>query len=121
MKDEELNELKENKLISTEKDVTLYERLFSILSKKDKDLDLSSGFQLNLNKILAKRKKEERYEKIVIYSVVWLLIFTTIITLAIVGVFEKVNVSGGIQWYILISLTMIWGFRKIEKKFLKSS
>ena len=46
MKDEELNELKENKLISTEKDVTLYERLFSILSKKIKTWNYPLVFSL---------------------------------------------------------------------------
>ena len=121
MKKEELNELRENNLIFSEKDEKSYERLYNVLSKKDKSLDLSSGFQHKLNNVLIKRRREERFEKVVIYSVVGFLFIVALIVLAVTGIFEQVNVLGGIQWYILIFIAMIWGFKKIEKKYLKST
>ena len=121
MKKEELNELRKNNLISSEKDEKSYERLYDALSKQDKTLNLSSGFQHKLNNVIVKRRREERFEKVVIYSVVGFLFIAALIVMAITGIFEEVNVLGGIQWYILIFIAMIWGFKKIEKKYLKST
>lgn len=121
MKEEDLNELKQHNMIQSESDIKMYEILFKSLSKEDSEVQLPPDFRKKLGLALIRRKKEERFEKFILFAGAIVLFFVTLITLAVFGVFDHFSSMGNLQWYLAIFFALAIVFRKIEKRYLRTN